>query len=96
LKKHLSIEDVYQEKESENLMLNGKVRNSSLDITYKNVTIKTEFYDEAKNKIDSEEFTILEPIPPSSLIEFKKSFKLQRKAYDTLNLEIVNAVPMID
>ncbi|MEK7248895.1 MAG: helix-hairpin-helix domain-containing protein, partial [Bacteroidota bacterium] len=59
-------------------------------------TLETLSRDEAKNKIDSEEFTILEPIPPSSLIEFKKSFKLQRKAYDTLNLEIVNAVPMID
>lgn len=70
--------------------INGIITNSATVTTYKDVTVRVNFYSKTNTLIGSEDYTLYEFYPPNS----KQEFKLKVKAYSnvsTLGWEVINA-----
>lgn len=70
--------------------INGVITNTATVTTYKDVTVRVNFYSKTNTLIGSEDYTLYEFYPPNS----KQEFKLKVKAYNnvsTLGWEIINA-----
>ena len=70
--------------------INGVITNSATVTTYKDVTVRINFYSKTNTLIGSEDYTLYEFYPPNS----KQDFKLKVKAYSnvsSLSWEVINA-----
>lgn len=70
--------------------INGVITNTATVTTYKDVTVRVNFYSKTNTLIGSEDYTLYEFYPPNS----KQEFKLKVKAYSnvsTLGWEVINA-----
>lgn len=74
----------------EKVKINGIITNTATVTTYKDVTVRVNFYSKTNTLIGSEDYTLYEFYPPNS----KQEFKLKVKAYNnvsTLGWEVINA-----
>ena len=70
--------------------INGVITNTATVTTYKDVTVRVNFYSKTNTLIGSEDYTLYEFYPPNS----KQEFKLKVKAYNnvsSLGWEVINA-----
>jgi hypothetical protein len=70
--------------------INGVITNSATVTTYKDVTVRVNFYSKTNTLIGTEDYTLYEFYPPNS----KQEFKLKVKAYNdvsSLGWEVINA-----
>lgn len=72
------------------IKIDGSISNTATVTTYKDVTVRVNFYSKTNTLIGSEDYTLYEFYPPNS----KQSFKLKVKAYrnvSSLGWEVINA-----
>ena len=72
------------------IKIDGSIANTATVTTYKDVTVRVNFYSKTNTLIGSEDYTLYEFYPPNS----KQSFKLKVKAYrnvSSLGWEVINA-----
>lgn len=72
------------------IKIHGSIANTATVTTYKDVTVRVNFYSKTNTLIGSEDYTLYEFYPPNS----KQSFKLKVKAYrnvSSLGWEVISA-----
>lgn len=72
------------------IKIDGSIANTATVTTYKDVSVRVNFYSKTNTLIGSEDYTLYEFYPPNT----KQSFKLKVKAYrnvSSLGWEVINA-----
>jgi hypothetical protein len=88
---YLQADGTYEENFiGDKIKIDGSITNIATVTTYKDVTVRVNFYSKTNTLIGSEDYTLYEFYPPNS----KQSFKLKVKAYrnvSSLGWEVINA-----